>query len=67
MTKEEMRAGLLRGRRLTQEEWATPAEIAAVDELVTEGIASATAWEYHDNFQCERRYVRGKERSDAHP
>lgn len=60
MTKDEMRKGLLQGRRLTQEEWAARDEITAVDELVAEGIAVATPWEYHDNFQCERRYVTRK-------
>lgn len=59
MTKEEMRAGLKQGRRLIQEEWASGQEIAWVDELVAEGIADATPWEYHGNFQCERRVVTG--------
>lgn len=57
MTKDEIRAGLAQGRRLIQEEWSTRAEIAAVDELVAEGVASATAWQYRDGFQCERRIV----------
>ena len=52
-----MRQGLARGRRLTQEEWAHPDEIRFVDELVAEGAAAVTEWKYHDNFQCERRYV----------
>lgn len=59
MTKDEMRDGLRNGKRLTQEEWSTPAEIRAVDELVAEGIAQATPWEYSDTFQCERRFVTG--------
>jgi hypothetical protein len=60
MTKEEMRAGFLQGRSLTQEEWADPNEIKALDELVAEGIAEATPWEYKDNFQCERRRAWGR-------
>ncbi len=57
MTKEAMADGLSRGRMLTQEEWAHPNKIRWVDELVAEGKAAATAWEYLDNFQCERRIV----------
>jgi hypothetical protein len=57
MDKAEMRAGLLAGRRLVQEEWSQPDEIRAVDELVAEGVAQATPWEYRDGFQCERRIV----------
>ena len=53
----EMREGLARGRRLMQKEWADPKEIAAVDQLVAEGVAKATPWEYHGNFQCSRRIV----------
>ncbi len=61
MTKDEMRAGFSVGRELTQEEWADQAEIRAVDELIAEGVAEVTApWQYMDNFQCERRRVRGK-------
>lgn len=59
MTKAEMEAGFARGRTLTQEEWADASEIAGVDELVTEGKATATPWEYKDGFQCERRIVTG--------
>lgn len=59
MTKEEMRAGLATGRTLIQEEWADPEEIIAVDELVAEGAATATPWEYKDTFQCKRRRVSG--------
>lgn len=59
MTKDEIAEGLARGRRLIQEEWADPAEIAAVDELVAEGKATATPWEWSDGFQCERRLVEG--------
>ena len=57
MTKEEMRTGLARGRRLIQEEWSKPEEITAVNELVAEGFATATPWEWKDGFQCERRVV----------
>lgn len=57
MTKDERARGLAAGRRLVQEEWADRAEIIAVDELVSEGKASATPWEYRDGFQCERRIV----------
>lgn len=59
MTKEEMRAGLAAGRRLSQEEWAHPLEKQWVDELVAEGAAQATPWEYSGNFQCECRTVTG--------
>lgn len=52
-----MKAGLLAGRRLRQEEWAAREEIAAVDELVSEGIATATAWAYRDGFQCDVRDI----------
>ncbi len=58
LSKDEMRAGLSAGRTLIQEEWAASSEIAAVDELVAEGFAAATAWAYVDGFQCERRTVR---------
>jgi len=61
MTKDEMAKGLAAGRRLTQEEWADPAEIRAVDELIAEGKATATPWEYRDGFQCERRIITGPE------
>lgn len=59
MTKEEMATGLAAGRRLIQEEWADAEEIQAVDELVAEGQATATAWEWRDGFQCKRRIVTG--------
>lgn len=60
MTKDEMRAGFSKGRTLVQEEWSSPEEIKAVDELIAEGVAEVVApWEYLDNFQCERRKVRG--------
>ena len=58
LTKDEMRKGLATGRSLIQEEWAAASEIVAVDELVLEGFATATPWEYKDGFQCERRVVR---------
>jgi hypothetical protein len=58
MTKDEMRVGLLAGRQLAQEEWATREEIAAADELIAEGVAIATPWERRSNFQCEVRFVR---------
>lgn len=61
MDKAEMTKGLLAGRRLVQEEWSLPDEIKAVDELVAEGIAQATPWEYRDGFQCERRVVTRKQ------
>jgi hypothetical protein len=53
MTKEEMRIGLEQGRQLTQEEWAAKSEIAAVEELRSEGIVIVTPWKYKDNFQCQ--------------
>ncbi len=59
MTKEEMERGLAAGRRLVQEEWADRNEIRAVDELVAEGKANATAWQYRDGFQCEMRSIVG--------
>lgn len=59
ITKDEMRAGLAAGRRLIQEEWAHPDEIRFVNELVTEAIAIAGAWEWSDGFQCERRTITG--------
>jgi hypothetical protein len=57
MTKDEIAIGLAAGRTLIQEEWSTPGEITAVDELVAEGVATATPWEWRDGFQCERRRV----------
>lgn len=59
MTKDEMRAGLVAGRKLRQEEWSQPEEIRAVDELIAEGVATATKWEYRFGFQCEVRDIRG--------
>lgn len=59
MTKERMIEGFAQGRSLIQEEWANPAEIKWVDELITDGKAAATPWEYKDNFQCERRRITG--------
>lgn len=59
MTKEEMIEGLKIGRTLIQEEWSSPDEIRAVDELIAEGKCVSTPWEYMDNFQCERRRVTG--------
>lgn len=59
MTKEEMRAGFLAGRRLIQEEWSTDDEIRFVDQLVAEGVATATPWAYRDNYQCAVRSVTG--------
>lgn len=65
MNKDEIRAGLLAGRILCQEEWSSAAEIRAVDELVSEGAAQAEEWRYSDGFQCARRYVRAAlEKSD---
>jgi hypothetical protein len=62
LTKAEMAAGLAAGRTLIQEEWANPQEIASVDELIAEGKASATSWEYREGLQCERRLVTGASR-----
>lgn len=62
MTKEEMRKGFAQGCRLIQEEWCAPEEKVWVDELVAEGLATATPFEYHDNFQCERRIITGVRR-----
>ncbi|MGJ5163214.1 hypothetical protein [Bradyrhizobium sp. HKCCYLR1051] len=57
ITKDEIAAGLNAGRPLIQEEWANPQEIAWVDELIAEGIAQATPFEWKPGFQCERRIV----------
>lgn len=62
MTKEQMEDGFAKGRTLTQEEWANPQEIKWIDELIAEGKATATPWEYKDEFQCERRKVTGVRR-----
>lgn len=62
MTKDEMKAGFGRGRRLMQEEWASAAEIAAVDELITEGYATTSGWHYSGNHQCEVRTIVGANR-----
>lgn len=59
MTRQEKESGLRAGRRLIQEEWADGSEIDAVDELVAEGIACATPWQWKDGFQCMRRIVTG--------
>jgi hypothetical protein len=57
MNKAEMKTGLLAGRRLRQEEWSERDEIEALDELVAEGVATATPWTYRDGFQCKVRDV----------
>jgi hypothetical protein len=59
ITKQQMQAGLAQGRTLIQEEWAHPDEIRWVDELIAEGRATASAWEWRDGFQCERRRITG--------
>lgn len=59
MTKEEMAQGFSQGRTLVQEEWAHPQEIEWVNELIDEGKATATPWEYKAGFQCERRRIKG--------
>jgi hypothetical protein len=59
MSREEMVSGFARGRTLTQEEWCHPSERQWIDELIAEGKATATPWEYRDNFQCEMRKVTG--------
>ena len=59
MTKSEMAEGLAAGRTLIQEEWANSDEIEWVDELIAEGRAVATPWEYRDGFQCLRRRISG--------
>lgn len=58
MTKDQIKEGLLQGRTLIQEEWTDRSEIRAVDELIKEGVAQATEWEYKDNFQCSMRRVK---------
>lgn len=59
MTKAEMLEGLEQGRTLIQEEWSHEKEIQWIDELIKEGKATSTPWEYKDNFQCERRRITG--------
>lgn len=59
MTKVEIERGLAAGRTLIQEEWAHPQEVAWVEELIAEGKAVASPWEYLDTYQCERRRIRG--------
>lgn len=60
MTEQELREGFAAGRTITQEEWATRDEVAAIDKLVAEGLAEVVhGWEYLDSFQCERRVVKG--------
>lgn len=61
MTKAEIAEGLAKGRTLIQEEWSTREEIQAVDDLVADGVAVSTPWQWHDNFQCERRKIRRAE------
>ncbi|EFO32578.1 putative ribosome-binding factor A [Roseibium sp. TrichSKD4] len=65
MTKEELEIGLSQGRTLIQEEWADSAEISAVDELISEGKATATPWEYQGNYQCEMRRIFGDPRNQS--
>lgn len=59
MTREEMILGFSQGRTLVQEEWTDKKLIKQVDNLIAEGYATATPWEYSENFQCERRYITG--------
>jgi hypothetical protein len=66
MTLEEMREGFSRGSTLTQEEWAHPSEIKWVNDLIAEGAATATDWQYKDNFQCAMRRVTGVVGSPDH-
>lgn len=61
MTRQEMITGLAAGRRLIQEEWADGSEINAVDQLVAEGKAQDTPWQWKDNFQCMRRIITAHE------
>ena len=66
MTKDEMRQGFAQGRTLIQEEWSRREEIIAVDELIIEGACEVVDdWRYLDGFQCERRKVRGVQKSDG--
>lgn len=65
MSREEMVKGFAEGRTLTQEEWAHAQEIEWVDELIAEGKATATPWEYVAGFQCERRRVTGVPASEG--
>ncbi len=59
MSREEMIDGFAKGRSLIQEEWAHPLEKQWIEELIAEGKATATPWQYKDNFQCEMRRVTG--------
>lgn len=66
MTKEQMREVFHRGKTLIQEEWANPSEIQWVDELIAEGTATSTRWEYKDGFQCQRRRITGRVPDASH-
>lgn len=59
MTKAEMQEGLAAGRILIQEEWSHPLEKQWIEELIKEGMAAATPWQYKDNFQYEMRRITG--------
>lgn len=59
MTRKEMEEGFAQGRRLTQEEWAHEQEIKWLDELVAEGKATVTKFEYKANYQCAVRFATG--------
>jgi hypothetical protein len=63
MNKAEMERGLSQGRILIQEEWAHPQELVWLNELIAEGKAVLEQdWEYHENYQCQRRRVKGVKR-----
>lgn len=59
MTREELVRGFAQGRSVIQEEWVHPQEKQWIEELIKEGLATATPWQYKDNFQCEMRKVTG--------
>lgn len=60
MIYDQIAAGFAIGRQLTQEEWAEKSTIIFVDQMIAEGKAVVIAdWEWKDNFQCERRLVKG--------
>jgi hypothetical protein len=58
MAKESIKSTLLSNRTITQDEYAKPEEIEAVDELVAEGFAIATPWAYRSPHTCKVRFVR---------
>lgn len=59
MTKEEMKEGFSQGRRLVQECWASPDEIKAVDELLSDKLCTTDGWKYIDEYEGRARILIG--------